>query len=274
MKSNNIDKKVVNDFGNEWDRFQQTDITYDAWNQYFHIFPFNEISNTSIGFDMGCGSGRWATFLHDKVGLLNCIDPSDKALDVARKNLSMANNIKFIEASVGEKNILEDASQDFGYCLGVLHHVPDTAAGIKSCGKLLKRGAPFLLYLYYNFENKPLFYRAIWRISDFIRRIISTLPHPIKVLCAELIAFVVYIPFSKLAYFLEKFGINVSNVPLSDYRNKSLHFIRTDSLDRFGTRLEQRFSKREIKKMLLDAGFSEPEFSNGTPYWVCLTRKL
>ena len=39
--TNNIDKKVVDDFGNEWDRFQQADITYDAWNQYFHIFIFS-----------------------------------------------------------------------------------------------------------------------------------------------------------------------------------------------------------------------------------------
>ena len=42
---------------------------------------------------------------------------------------------------------------------------------------------------------------------------------------------------------LEKFGIDVSSVPLNDYRKKSFYFMKTDALDRFGTRLEKRFSK-------------------------------
>lgn len=272
--SNNIDKKVVDDFGNEWDRFQQADITYDAWNQYFHIFPFSEINNDSVGFDMGCGSGRWATFMYDKVGLLNCVDPSKKALNVAKKNLQAASNINFIEASVGDNNILQEGSQDFGYCLGVLHHVPETAEGIKSCSKLLKKGAPFLIYLYYNFENKPLFYKYLWKASDIIRRIISRLPNPLKIIIAELIAILVYLPLAKLSNFVEKLGLNVSNIPLSDYRDKTLHFIRTDSLDRFGTRLEQRFDKAEISNMLKNAGFEQPIFSESTPHWVALTRKV
>ena len=33
---------------------------------------------------MGCGSGRWAKFIAPKVKILNCIDPSFKALKVAK----------------------------------------------------------------------------------------------------------------------------------------------------------------------------------------------
>lgn len=272
--NNNLDQKVVNDFGNEWDKFKQENISRDSWDQYFHLFPFEELNADSVGFDMGCGSGRWAMFIANKIGKLNCIDPSEKALNVARSNLSEHSNINFIEASVGDENILEKSSQDFGYCLGVLHHVPNTAEGIKSCARLLKKGAPFLIYLYYDFENKPILYKYLWKLSDYIRRITSILPYKLKLIVAELIAFIIYVPLAQLSKWSEKFGLNVENFPLSDYRNKSLHFIRTDSLDRFGTRLEQRFSKIQIKKMLMDAGFSEPEFSNRTPYWVCLTRKL
>jgi len=271
---NNLDQQVVDDFGNEWDKFRQENISYESWNQYFHLFPFDELNENSCGFDMGCGSGRWAMFIAEKVGKLNCIDPSKKALNVAKSNLKSHSNINFIEASVGNKNILETASQDFGYCLGVLHHVPDTAEGIKSCAKLLKKGAPFLLYLYYDFENKPIFYRYLWKLSDYVRRITSVLPNKLKLIVAELIAFIIYLPLAQISNLSEKLGINVSNFPLSDYRDKSLHFIRTDSLDRFGTRLEQRFSKQDIKQMLLDAGFSEPKFSDRTPYWVCITRRL
>ena len=34
---------------------------------------------------MGCGSGRWANFIAPKVKILNCIEPSKQALDVAKK---------------------------------------------------------------------------------------------------------------------------------------------------------------------------------------------
>ena len=95
----NIDKKVVEDFGEEWNKFSQSEIADDdlkkSWSQYFEIFPFDELNSDSEGFDMGCGSGRWGRFVSDKVGCLNCIDPSAKALEIAKKNLSSFSNINF-----------------------------------------------------------------------------------------------------------------------------------------------------------------------------------
>ena len=60
---------------------------------------------------------------------------------------------------------LAPGSMDFGYSLGVLHHVPDTLAGIKACAKALKPGAPFLVYLYYAFDNRPAWFRC-WTKPD------------------------------------------------------------------------------------------------------------
>ena len=50
----------------------------------------------------------------------------------------------------------------------MLHHLNDTAEAIARCSRKLKPGAPLLLYLYYNFENRPWAYRAIWRLSDAV----------------------------------------------------------------------------------------------------------
>jgi ubiquinone/menaquinone biosynthesis C-methylase UbiE len=44
-------------------------------------------------------------------------------------------------------------------------------------------------------------------------------------------------------------------------------------LDRFGTKLEKRYTKQEIKKMLKNAGFKNIRFSNNTPYWVAIAWK-
>ena len=49
--------------------------------------------------------------------------------------------------------------------------------------------------------------------------------------------------------------------------------MRTDSLDRFGTRLEQRFTKKEIEEMLKDSGFEKISFSEKAPFWVSLAYK-
>ncbi len=272
----NIDKKTVEDFGEEWNKYNQSSIPDEelkkSWNQYFDMFSFEELSNDSEGFDMGCGSGRWAKFVANKVHLLNCIDPSEKALNVAKRNLSNFSNIRYFNASVND-NILKENSQDFGYCLGVLHHIPDTLEGIKACAKLLKKNAPFLLYLYYNFENRSSFYKLIWRLSDFIRKIISSLSPKAKIFLTSIIAYLIYYPLARFAFISEKLGIDVSNLPLSDYRNKSFYFMKTDALDRFGTRLEKRFSKDEIKRMLQEAGFRDIRFSKNMPFWVSISRK-
>lgn len=271
----NIDKKTVEDFGEEWSQYNQNIPDQElkiAWNQYFEIFPFDKISSDSEGFDMGCGSGRWAKFVVNNVQLLNCIDPSEKALDVARKNLEEFSNINYFQASVND-NPLEENSQDFGYSLGVLHHIPDTQEGINACAKLLKKDAPFLLYCYYNFENRPFFFKPLWKLSDLLRKIFSPFSFRKKVVIASIISYLIYFPIARFALICEQLGANVSNFPLSDYRKKSFYFMKTDALDRFGTRVEKRFSKDEIRTMLQKAGFKDILFSEKEPFWVSISYK-
>ena len=69
---------------------------------------------------------------------------------------------------------------------------------------------------------------------------------------------------------MEKIGISVSNIPLFEYRAKSFYTMRTDALDRFGTRLEQRFTRVQIEKMLEQAGLVDITFSDIAPYWCAL----
>jgi hypothetical protein len=49
--------------------------------------------------------------------------------------------------------------------------------------------------------------------------------------------------------------------------------MRTDALDRFGTRLEQRFTRLEITEMMRSAGLEEIQFRDDVPYWVAVGRK-
>jgi hypothetical protein len=96
------------------------------------------------------------------------------------------------------------------------------------------------------------------------------MPYGLRYFASQIIAFVVYFPLARISFLLEKLNINVSNFPLSSYKNLSFYTMRTDALDRFGTRLEQRFTRDEIKQMMHNAGLEDIRFSNSKPFWVAV----
>ena len=275
-KSANVDPETVASFGHEWASHDQSGLP-DAekrqiFEDYFGIFPWEDLPAKAEGFDMGCGSGRWASVVAPRVGTLNCIDAAAEALDVARRNLAGTGNVVFHHATT-DSAPLAPASQDFGYSLGVLHHIPDTESAMADCTRLLKPGAPFLVYLYYRFDNRPAWFRAVWQASEIVRATLKRLPPAAKNAATDVFAALVYWPLARGAALAGKLGAKVDNLPLSYYRDKSFLTMRTDSRDRFGTPLEQRFTRDEIKAMMERCGLTDIRFSEDTPFWVAVGRK-
>ena len=271
----NVDPKVAAGFGDEWSTFRQDADHFSAselellFDSYFHIFPWEALPAAAVGIDVGCGSGRWSTLVAPRVGHLHLLDASAEALEVARSNLAQAPNVTFHHASVG--NIpLPDESLDFAFSLGVLHHVPDTRAAIRQVAAKLKRGAPFLIYLYYALDNRPAWFRALWRLSNVFRIVISRLPAPLRYAASQIIAAIIYWPLARAAALAERMGLPTASIPLEYYRHRSFYVLRTDAYDRFCTRLEQRFTQAEIQQMLQDAGFAEIRFSESPPFWCAV----
>ena len=268
----NIDTDTVRSFGDEWRHFDQIKLdlieSSKIFEDYFKIFPWEKLPPNSEGFDMGCGTGRWAKIVSTRVGRLHCIEPSS-AIEVAKKLLEDEKNIIFHNSSLDNCSLSLN-SQDFGYSLGVLHHVPDTKEAIRVCSSYLKTGAPLLIYLYYKFENRNFLYKSIWLLSDLMRRVICKFPSSFKKMITDLIAVLVYFPLARLSLVAEKLGLNIRNIPLSYYRCHSFYTMRTDSRDRFGTPLEQRFNKNEIKSMMEEAGLVEIKFSEQAPFWCAI----
>ena len=46
--------------------------------------------------------------------------------------------------------------------------------------------------------------------------------------------------------------------------------MKTDALDRFGTKLEQRFTKAEVENMMLSAGLDDIKFSTHAPFYCAV----
>ncbi len=276
LGNENIDPVTVESFGEEWNKFSEfnDEEIESIGNEYFDIVPtelLNQDSTTVI--DLGCGSGRWSMYLSDKVKEIHAVDPSKAVFSAAHLTQS-APNIFLSQASVD--NIpFDDESFDFGISLGVLHHIPDTEKALMSLSKKIKRNGHLLIYLYYALDNRSMAYRALFNVSTLFRRIISKMPSGLKKFTCDLIAFFVYLPFVGIASLVKVFskGDFYKKVPLSYYVGKSLNVIRNDSLDRFGTPLEQRFTKEQIAEMMKNCGFEDLVFSEKMPCWHVIGKK-
>jgi SAM-dependent methyltransferase len=269
----NVDSRTVEGFGLEWASFDQRFLTEAQKNKifddYFRIFPWNLLPSNAVGADIGCGSGRWANVVAPKVGFLHLVDASNKALEVARSNLRDQDNCDFIHASVAELPF-DDNSLDFAYSLGVLHHVPDTAAAVASIAAKMKTGAPLLVYLYYALVDRPWWFRAMWKLSDLLRLKISLMPFGFRKCLTQIVAVLIYWPLARCAKALEAIAMLPGSWPLAYYRDKSFYVMRTDALDRLGTRLEQRFTKEQIERMFQQAGIGKIQFSDQPPFWCAV----
>jgi hypothetical protein len=141
---------------------------------------------------------------------------------------------------------------------------------LAECVRKLKSGAPMLIYIYYAFDNRPRWFRLLWQASDYARRAVSRMPFRAKATIADISAVFIYWPLARSARWAQKLGCNITKWPLSAYSGRSFYTMRTDALDRFGTRLEHRMTRAEIKAMMEAAGLSDIRFSESVPHWCAV----
>jgi SAM-dependent methyltransferase len=270
-----FDAKTVESFGDEWTKFSHFDEAeiQKIGDEYFDCVPSGILNAETVALDLGCGSGRWTRYLAPRVKFVEAIDPSS-AVFASQQLTQGLPNVRVTQAGV-DAIPFPDGSFDFLMCLGVLHHVPNTAGAIGKAAAKLKPGGHFLLYLYYSLDNRGALYRLLFNASTLIRRVVSHMPRWLKHFTCDALAVLVYCPFVGLAWLVKTLGGKQAylKMPLSYYVGKSIRVIFNDALDRFGTPLEQRFSRVEIEQMLKAAGCSNVDFSERTPYWHCLATK-
>lgn len=273
----NIDPAVVASFGAEWQAFHQFDAAelQKIGDDYFDILPPGLLPPDCTVLDVGCGTGRWSKYLleHRQVGHIDAIDPSE-AIGVAARFLGDYPQVRFSQCNADGLPFADDVF-DLVMSVGVLHHVPDTEQAIRACAHKVKPGGYLYLYLYYNLDNRGPVFRMLFHGGNLLRYVISKLPAvPKKVVC-ELLAVLIYLPFILLGRALRGLGLTrlAGALPLAYYQDTSFYIARNDALDRFGTRLERRFSRKDIQAMLENAGLQNIHFSEKAPFWHVLAQK-
>jgi SAM-dependent methyltransferase len=273
---NNIDENTVKSFGEEWKAFHKFDDKElnRIGDEYFDIVTPAMSGQDKIAADFGCGTGRWTKYFANRVGAIAAIDPSD-AIFTAANVLEKTDNTFLYKASI-DNLPFPDNYFDFGFSLGVLHHIPDTQAAMNACIQKIKPGGHFLVYLYYDFDNRGSLFKFIYWLSNLIRLVVSKLPGGLKRVICDVLAVVLYMPFVGLCRILRVLGVPErirQKIPLQIYEKASFYIIRNDALDRFGTPLEQRFTRTQITDMMSNAGLTEIQFSPNAPYWHAVGKK-
>lgn len=274
--SENIDSDVVKSFGEEWSKFavHNDESVRELRKEYFDIVNETMVNKNTYMIDIGCGSGRWTDYFTDKAGFIEAIDPSD-AVFAADNMLGKKDNVRITKASV-DTIPWPDETFDFGMSIGVLHHIPNTKQALIDCVKKIKKGGYFFVYLYYRFDNRGIIFKSVFYLSNIFRLVISRLPGPLKKIVCDILAAVVYWPLSRFAGLLHKINLHglAKKIPLEPYYNKPFYNLRNDCLDRFGTKLEQRFLKSEIEEMMKAAGLTDIVFGEKSAFWHAVGKKL
>ncbi len=271
----NIDSSTVASFGEEWtkfDRFSDEEIERIG-NEYFDVVDASMLHEGSYVLDLGCGAGRWSRYLAPLCRFVEAVDPSS-AVFAAQAQTRELENLRVTQASAGALPFA-DGSFDFILCLGALHHIPDTAQALAAATRKLRPGGWILIYIYYALDNRGIAYRLLFKLSGMVRQLVSRLPGTVKRLCCDGIAVAVYLPLVLVARGIEAiFGERVARrVPLHYYSDKTWNVIRNDALDRFGTPLEQRFTRDQIAEMMTDCGLVDLRFSERMPCWHAVGRR-
>lgn len=266
---------VVESFDFEWSLFRQAGTAEQAAlaELYFDLIPSKNFGPDQLVLDAGCGAGRWTRWVAQRGPRVIAVDLG-LSVEVAARNAEGL-RVAGVQADLAELP-LADSCVDWAYSLGVLHHIADPLPALQHIVRSVPVGRPVLLYLYYALDGRGRMYRALFHIVNGIRRIVSRLPHLPALAVAGLIALLTYWPLARISRVLVNLRLDTlaDALPLAFYRDLSFSVMLNDSLDRFGTRIERRYTRTEMESLMTQCGLEQVSFSSRRPYWHAVGHRV
>jgi len=127
-------------------------LAHKWWDPNSEFRPLHEINPLRLGYindivplsgktvlDVGCGGGILSEALAGAGATVTGIDLADKSLSVAKLHLlESGNQVEYHKVAVEVLAEERPASYDVVTCMEMLEHVPDPAAVVAACAKLVK----------------------------------------------------------------------------------------------------------------------------------------
>lgn len=265
---------VVAGFDFEWSRFPSAGSAELSaiWERYFDLVPADLFGPDRVVLDAGCGAGRWSLEVVKRGPRVIAVDLG-LSVEVAQRNTEGSGRVACVQADVRDLP-LADRCVDWAYSLGVIHHLPDPEAALTRLRQAIGPDGLLLVYLYYALDGRGPAYRALFRVVDALRHVVSRAPRVVVLGASTAIALLAYLPLARLSRLLARLGARrlANSLPLSFYRDLSLRVMLNDSLDRFGTRLERRYTRQQLVALMLGAGLVDIAVSRSEPCWHAIGR--
>ena len=239
-------------FGREWlsydvRREEEDEATFLAKTG----FKLKELEGKKV-LDAGCGGGRYTLVAGRAGAQVYAVDLSG----AVEKTAELAGGLPGVNVVQGDLFRLpfEKNYFDFIYCIGVLHHTPDTRAGFQTLIDFLASGGRISIWVYK--RRHP-----IQEIVNRVQRAISTrLPHSLLHKCACLVE-----PYGRflsrlygspkkwvrrLATLLDLLVIGVSTHPDKEIRV-------CDTFDWYSPQHQWHFRDEEVRRWFEDVGLKD-----------------
>jgi SAM-dependent methyltransferase len=216
--------------------------------------------------DAGCGEGiDLASVSFGNVTRAVGVELSNGGIAATSARIAGRHNASLIQGNLLSLPFL-GAVFDGAYSYGVVHHTIDPEGAVREIARVLKPGAPLLLYVYEDFSRRSLPWRiALSAINAARQRVAAMSPANIRRFCA-LIAPAVYATCtwpSKHFAFARRF-------PYPASQNPTLASLVPDLYDRFAAPIEERYSEHGARRLAEQAGcrVRRSAFLRGWAVWA------
>ena len=256
-------------FAFEWEQFGKM---RPEWEKNFrdYLAPLDPVDlDGRLVVDIGAGSGRHSYFAAQAGARVIAVD-AGQSIDVARRNLPPS--ALTVQADADHLP-LKPGEADFVMSIGVVHHLPDPHAALRSMAQVLKPAGTAQFYVYWEGERPS--HRLALRGVRLLRQVTTHMPHrALAALCVPLagvlFAFVV-IPYRSLRR--RPRGRRVAaRLPLKTYADYPIGVCVNDQFDRFSAPIERRYSAEGARALVDGTGLMVTSVRPNAG-WVVTCRK-
>lgn len=226
-------------FGYQWNRFDVVQEEEDAATFAAKAGVRPEKLTGCQVLDVGCGGGRYCRVLAPHASFVMGVDHS-RAVEKARAVTAGRRNVQFLQADLNALP-LREASFDFVFSIGVLHHGPDTKAGFNAISRLVRPGGRLSVWVYR---------RNTWpqeRVNDGLRAVARRLSPAWLVRVSRIGAVMGGVPIINRT--LNKI-ISFSNHPRWENRV-------CDTFDWYSPTYQHHHTPEEVRGWFIEAGFDD-----------------
>jgi SAM-dependent methyltransferase len=258
-------------FGDEWQRFPE------LLHEHAEIFRWYFEGGDAIAWpglvalDAGCGMGRWLHFAAAEGAQIVGMDVS-AAVDVAAQR--EGTRADFVQGDLRCPPLRSD-SFDLVYSLGVVHHVDDPAAAVRSLAALVRPGGTLRLYVYRSLADEGLLRRGLLGAVTALRALTTRLPPDLLHAFSWTVAAAATVAFlgPRRALRGTRMGDRLTRgLPLVQYTDVPFRMLVAEQFDRFGAPLEGRYRRDEVEGWLRGAGLDRITILPGLG-WRALAHK-